>query len=83
VKVTVEGANFMTSSVAMLNGKPLPTEVKLEPRPYPQNFDRATKLTATIDPKLIAKPGAYAITVVEPGPGGVASSPIYMFVRFP
>jgi imidazolonepropionase-like amidohydrolase len=83
VKLTIEGANFMTSSVATLNGKPLPTEVKLEPRPYPQNFDRATKLTATIDPKLISKPGTYAVTVVEPGPGGIGSSPLYLVVSFP
>ena len=83
VKLTVEGANFMITSVAMLDGKPLPTEVTIAPRPYPQNFDRATKLTATIDPKLISKPGMHAITVAEPGPGGVTSNPVYFIVRFP
>jgi imidazolonepropionase-like amidohydrolase len=83
VKITIEGANFMTSSVAMLDGKPLPTEVKLAPRPYPQNFDRATTLTATIDRKLLQKPGMYSITVAEPGPGGVTSNPFHMIVRFP
>ncbi|MGH7835951.1 MAG: amidohydrolase family protein [Candidatus Binatia bacterium] len=83
VKVTVEGANFMITSVAMLDGKPLPTEVTINSRPYPQNFDRGTKLTATIDPKLIPKPGMYAITVAEPGSGGVTSNPAYLIVTFP
>jgi hypothetical protein len=82
VKVTIEGGNFMSTSVAMLNGKPLPTQVDLAPRPYPQNFDRSTKLTATINPKLIAKPGVYPVTVVEPGSGGVASNPVYLIVKF-
>ncbi len=82
VKLNIEGANFMTTSVAMLEGKPLPTQVELAPRPYPQNFDRSTKLTATIDPKLVQKPGVYAVTVVEPGSGGVASNPVYLIVKF-
>jgi hypothetical protein len=73
----------MTSSVALLDGKPLPTEVKLAPRPYPQNFDRATTLTATIDSKLLQKPGMYSITVAEPGPGGATSNPFHLIVRFP
>ncbi|HEY2987443.1 MAG TPA: amidohydrolase family protein [Candidatus Binatia bacterium] len=83
VQLTVEGANFMISSVAMLNGRPLPTQVEIAPRPYPQNFDRGTKLTATIDPKLIQKPGTYSITVMEPGPGGITSNAVYMIVRYP
>jgi hypothetical protein len=56
--------------------------IELSPRPYPQNFDRARKLTATIDPKLIKKAGTYSVTVVEPGQGGSVSNPAYLTVKF-
>jgi hypothetical protein len=82
VTLTIEGGNFMTTSIAMLNGKPLPTRVELSPRPYPQNFDRTRKLTATVDPKLIQKAGTYSVTVVEPGQGGSVSNPAYLTVKF-
>jgi imidazolonepropionase-like amidohydrolase len=81
VTLTIEGGNFMSTSLATINGKPLPTRVELSRPSYPQNFDRARKLTATIDPKLIEKAGTYTITVVEPGRGGVASNPKYFIVK--
>ncbi len=81
ITLIIEGGNFMSTSVVMLNGKPLPTRVELSRQFYPQNFDRARKLTATIDPKLIEKAGTYTITVVEPGRGGVASNPKYLIVK--
>src|SRR5918996_584366 len=34
VTLTIEGGNFMTTSIAMLNGKPLPSKIELSPRPY-------------------------------------------------
>jgi imidazolonepropionase-like amidohydrolase len=82
VALTIEGGNFMSTSIALLNGKPLPTKIELSPRPYPQNFDRARKLTATVDPKLIKKAGTYSVTVVEPGQGGSVSNPAYLTVKF-
>ncbi len=81
ITLIIEGGNFMSTSVAMLNGKPLPTRVELGKQFYPQNFDRARKITATIDQKLIEKAGTYTITVVEPGRGGIASNPKYLIVR--
>lgn len=81
VALTIEGGNFMSTSIAMLNGKPLPTWVEMGKRDYPQNFDRARKMTATIDPKLIEKAGSYTVTVVEPGRGGIASNSKYLIVR--
>jgi imidazolonepropionase-like amidohydrolase len=81
VTLTIEGGNFMSTSVATLNGKPLPTRVEISRPFFPQNFDRARKLTATIDPKLIEKAGTYTITVVEPGRGGVASNPKFFIVK--
>ncbi|HEX9443147.1 MAG TPA: amidohydrolase family protein [Candidatus Binatia bacterium] len=82
VALTIEGGNFMSTSVAMLDGKPLPTRIELNRSGYPQNFDRARKLVATIPPALIAKAGTYTITVVEPGRGGIASNPKYFTVKF-
>jgi imidazolonepropionase-like amidohydrolase len=82
VTLTIAGGNFMSTSVAALNGRPLPTRVELNRAQYPQNFDRARKLTATIDPKLIEKAGTYTITVVEPGRGGFVSNPKYLIVKF-
>jgi hypothetical protein len=82
VTLTIEGGNFMSTSVATLNGKPLPSQVEIGKRPYPQNFDRGRKLTAVIDPKLIEKPGSYEIRVLEPGMGGIASNPQYLIVKF-
>jgi len=80
--LTIEGGNFMSTSVAMLNGKALPTRVDIRRSGYPQNFDRARQLTATIDAKLIDKAGTYTITVVEPGSGGAVSNEKYLTVRF-
>ncbi|HEX9443154.1 MAG TPA: amidohydrolase family protein, partial [Candidatus Binatia bacterium] len=82
VTVAIEGGNFMSTSVATLNGRPLPTEVEIGRRPYPQNFDRGRKLTAVVDAKLIEKAGTYEIRVVEPGPGGTASAPQSFIVKF-
>ncbi len=82
ITLAIEGGNFMSTSVAMLSGKPLPTQVEIGQRPYPQNFDRGRKLTAVVDPKLIEKVGSYEIKVVEPGMGGVASNSQYLIVKF-
>ena len=82
ITLTIEGANFMSTSIATLDGKPLPTKVEFFKRPYPQNFDRGRRITAIIDPKLIEKPGTYTITVVELGRGGVVSNPQYLIVKF-
>jgi hypothetical protein len=83
VTLTVEGGNFMSTSVVLLDGAKLPTKVEIARPPYPQNFDRGRKLTAVIDPKLIARAGTYEIRVVEPGFGGTGSNPLYLIVRFP
>ena len=83
VTLTVEGGNFMSTSVVLLDGRKLPTKVEIAKRPYPQNFDRGRKLTAVIDPKLIERAGSYEIRVVEQGMGGTGSNPVYLIVRFP
>jgi len=82
VTLTIEGGNFMSTSVVILDGKHLPTKVEIVKRPYPQNFDRGRKLTAVIDPKLIRDVGTYEIRVIEPGMGGTGSHPHYLIVRF-
>jgi hypothetical protein len=81
ITLTIVGGNFMSTSIAMLNGKPLPTKVDLRREGYPQNFDRSRKIIATIDSKLTRNAGTYTITVIEPGRGGIASNTKYLIVR--
>jgi len=40
------------------------------------------EITATVDPKHIAKPGTYAVVVEHPGMGGAVSNKGYLIVGF-
>lgn len=61
--VTVNGTNFLSSSVVQWNGVALPT-----------NFVSSTQLTATIPAADLAEEGTATVSVVNPTPGGGASN---------
>jgi hypothetical protein len=61
--LTLNGTNFISSSVAQWKGSPRTT-----------TFVSATQLTAAITAADIAAPGTAAITVVNPTPGGGTSN---------
>ena len=61
--LTVNGANFVSTSVANWAGSPRAT-----------TYVSATKITATINASDIAKAGTFKVTVTNPTPGGGASA---------
>lgn len=61
--LTVNGSNFLSSSVVQWNGAALPT-----------TFVSRTQLTVTIPAADLAEEGAATISVVNPTPGGGASN---------
>ncbi len=61
--LTVNGSNFLSSSVVQWNGVALPT-----------TFVSSSQLTVTIPAADLAEEGTAAITVVNPSPGGGASN---------
>jgi hypothetical protein len=65
----VEGIRFNSKSIVRFDNTDLPTK-----------FVSETKLTATVDSKLLQNPGSYSVYVVNPGPGGSPSNPIFLYV---
>jgi hypothetical protein len=61
--LTVNGANFISTSVVKWNGAPLTT-----------TFSSATQLTAQVPASDIASAGSASITVTNPTPGGGTSA---------
>jgi IPT/TIG domain len=61
--LTVNGTGFVSGAVVNWNGAPLSTQ-----------FVSGSQLTAVVPAANVAKPGAASVTVVNPGPGGVASN---------
>lgn len=66
--LTVDGTNFLTSSVVNFNGVALTT-----------TFGSATRLTATVPASAVATAGSYLVTVTTPAPGG-GTAPGFTFV---
>ena len=70
--LTVNGSNFVSSSVVRLNGDPLLT-----------TFVSATQLTAQVSASDIVNQGEARITVFNPPPGGGTSNPASLFISVP
>jgi Amidohydrolase family len=82
VTLKVTGDNFLRTAVVTLDGKPLRTKTEMKSGGYPENFERARELTATIDPKSLQRPGTYKVNVVHDGMGGSVSNSVYLVVKF-
>ncbi len=86
VTLSVKGRNFLTSAVVKFNGTSLPTKAKFDPERYPSSQRTSKELTATANPKLISRPGTYAIVVEHPRTNGptvkVVSNAEYLMVKF-
>jgi hypothetical protein len=84
--LSVEGRNFLANAVVKLNGRPLPTKAKFRPERFPASHRTSNELTATIDSKLISRPGTYPIVVEHPGTNGPSLSAIsnteFLMVKF-
>jgi hypothetical protein len=70
--LTVYGANLVAGSVLNWNGSPRATQVV-----------SSDQLTATINAQDVSKAGTASVTVVNPAPGGGASSASYFPVQLP
>jgi N-acetylneuraminic acid mutarotase len=70
--LTVTGTNFVTSSTVLWNGAGLETK-----------YASATQLTASVPASDIAKAGKATVTVVNPTPGGGASSGLTFTINNP
>ncbi len=70
--LTVNGTNFLDSSVVNWNGSPRAT-----------TFVSATQITATINAADIAKGGTFKVTVTNPAPGGGTSAASNLVVDNP
>jgi photosystem II stability/assembly factor-like uncharacterized protein len=71
VSITIIGTNFTTGASAYWNGSGLATMLV-----------SSTQLTSTIDPSLLTTAGTFAITVIDPPPGGY-SNPLNFTVTPP
>lgn len=69
VTLQVEGSKFNSKTVVRFDNTDLPTQ-----------FVSDTKLTATIDSRLLQNPGSYSVYVVNPGPGGSPSNAVFLYV---
>jgi imidazolonepropionase-like amidohydrolase len=69
VTLQVEGVRFSPKSVVHFDT----TELKTQ-------FVSSTKLTATVDSRLLQNPGSYNVFVLNPGASGGASNGIYLLV---
>lgn len=65
-----------------MNGKEIPAEVKFSPTRFPQNARASREISATVNPKLMAKPGTYPVVVEHQGMGGSVSNAAYLMVNF-
>jgi len=70
--LTVNGKNFVSTSVVNWSGSPRAT-----------TFVSAAELTATIKAADVAKAGTFKVTVTNPAPGGGASGPLNFVVDNP
>lgn len=70
--LTVTGTGFVTGSKIVFNGTDLPTTLK-----------SPTSLEATIPAAQLTTAGNYAVTVVNPAPGGGTSTPLSFTVSTP
>jgi hypothetical protein len=70
--LTVDGAGFVPDSAVNWNGKALTT-----------HFVNQGQLTAAVSSNEISTAGAAAVTVVNPAPGGGASSPAWFEITAP
>jgi len=70
--LTVNGSQFVSGAVVHWTGSPRSTR-----------FVSNHQLTATIDAPDIALPGAFPVTVVNPGPGGGTSNAVLFIVTNP
>jgi hypothetical protein len=70
--LTVNGTNFLSTSVVSFNGSPRAT-----------SYVSATQVTATILASDIASGGSYAVTVSNPTPGGGTSNAMALAVNNP
>jgi hypothetical protein len=86
VTLSIEGRNFLANAVVRLNGHPLPTKAKFRPERFPASHRTSNELSATVNPKLIGRPGTYPIVVEHPGTNGPTLSAIsnaeYLMVKF-
>jgi hypothetical protein len=70
VTLQIEGLKFAPNSIVRFDNAELPTR-----------FVSSTKLTATLDARLLQRnPGSYVLYVVSPGPLGTVSLPAYFMV---
>jgi photosystem II stability/assembly factor-like uncharacterized protein len=70
--MTVNGTNFVSTSVVNWNGVALST-----------SFTSATKVTATVPTSDLANAGTFSVTVTNPAPGGGTSSAATFTVNNP
>lgn len=70
--LTVNGTNFLSTSVVSFNGSPRAT-----------SYVSTTQVTATILASDIASGGSYAVTVSNPTPGGGTSNALALAVNNP
>lgn len=71
VEIEVTGKKFNPQSIIRFDTADLPT-----------TFVSESTLIATINGSLLKNPGTYAVTVVNPGPAGGVSRPLYLIVNF-
>ena len=69
ITLQVDGVRFNSKSIVRFDNTDLPTK-----------FVSETKLSATIDSKLLQNAGSYSVYVVNPGPGGSPSNPVFIYV---
>ena len=70
--VEIKGTKFEPNAIVRFDNSDLPTK-----------FVNSTRLTATLDAKLLQRaPGSYALYVVTPGAFGTVSKPAYFQVGF-
>jgi imidazolonepropionase-like amidohydrolase len=82
VTLKVTGANFLSTAVVTLDGKPLRTKAEMKSGGYPENFERTREVSAVVDSKTIQRPGTYKVNVVHEGLGGAVSNSVYLVVKF-
>ncbi len=70
--LTVNGTNFLPSSIVTFNGLPLAT-----------TFMNSTQLTATVPASDVAASQTAQIAVINPAPGGGNSTPLNLIVALP
>ena len=77
--VTKQGTQSVTLQVAGSKFNPK-TVVRFDNADLPTQFVSATKLTATINSKLLQNAGSYSVYVVNPGSGGGPSNAVFLLV---